>query len=75
MNEQMYIFKEQAEWHERKANKYANDDSPYAQGAAQYHFEKAQECWNKYGRLLAEAETKEHWKPEKLVVLPGRVVG
>lgn len=73
MNEQMELLKERAEWHQEEFGKYQNDDSPYAQGAAQYHLEKAQEAWNDYGRLKAYVETTERWNKD-VISLPGRAL-
>jgi hypothetical protein len=74
MNEQMKRLKERAEWHLSMADDYENSELEYGQAAAQRHREMAQECWNQYGRLLAEFDTAEAWNPKEVVYLRGVVV-
>jgi hypothetical protein len=71
MKEQMDKLKERAEWHESMADDHASMETPFGLAAAQRHRELAQECWNKYGRILAELETFEEWTREQIVILKG----
>jgi hypothetical protein len=73
LQQQLDKLKERAEWHESEASRYSNDDSSYAQGAAQYHFERAQAVWHEYGRLKAYIETTERWGTDTTVLL-GKVL-
>jgi hypothetical protein len=73
MREQLDKLKERAEWHESMADGYQASEEPHAQGAACYHWEKAQQCWMEYGRLVARIETAEEWGKD-IVLLPGRVM-
>ncbi|MED0672674.1 hypothetical protein P4S95_21125 [Aneurinibacillus aneurinilyticus] len=74
MNEQMERLKERAEWHESMADDHASMETPFGLAAAQRHREMAQDCWTKYGRMMAEVETFDEWTKEQLVILKGVVL-